>query len=138
MKTILSTVLILFSLAIMPGSALEKTSANSQHNMAYQDSSQLMVYYFHAKRRCVTCEAVEAVARRVVRENYKDIAEFVAINREDEKNKMMVEKYQVSGQMLIIVKGNKVEDLTNNAFMNARKNPEKLEEKMKELIDTLK
>ena len=99
--------------------------------------SEIKVYYFHATRRCVTCEAVEVVARKAVRNNYGDEVEFIVVNREKDENKSLVEKYKISGQTLLIVKGEKVENITNYAFMNARKNPEKVEDLIRSTIESL-
>ena len=54
--------------------------------------------YFHATRRCATCEAVEKVTKETISKNYKGKVEFVSINREEAVNKEMVEKYKVNGQ----------------------------------------
>ena len=102
-----------------------------------QSNTDVKAYYFHATRRCATCEAVEKVAKETISENYKGKAEFISINREEENNKAMVEKYKVNGQTLLLVKGDKVVDLTSQAFMYARSKPEKLEAKLKSTIDSM-
>ena len=62
---------------------------------------------------------------------------FKSINRDEEKDNPMIAKYKVSGQTLLIVKGDKVVNLTNDAFMNARTNPDKLKAKIKSTVDSL-
>lgn len=118
-------------------------SGNNYHSMASVSESEIdnestIVYYFHAKRRCVTCEAVEAVARKTVKENYGDKVEFIVINREDEKNKALVEKFKISGQTLLVVKDDKIENLTNLAFMNAIKKPEKVKDAIISAVESMK
>lgn len=102
-----------------------------------QTDANVKAYYFHATRRCVTCNEVEKVTKATIAENYKGKVEFVSINREEEENKALVEKYKVNGQTLLLVKGDKTVDLTSPAFMYARNKPEKLEAKIKSTVDSM-
>lgn len=102
-----------------------------------QTKTDVQAYYFHATRRCATCNAVESVTREALKEYYGDKVDFASINREDEKYNLMIEKYKVSGQTLLIIKGDKVVNLTNDAFMYARTNPDKLKAKIKSTIDSM-
>lgn len=115
--------------------ALAETTKNC--SVSQQNETDVKAYYFHATRRCATCEAVEKVAKATISENYKGKVEFISINREEAENKAMVEKYEVNGQTLLLVKGNKKVDLTSPAFMYARNKPEKLEAKLKSTIDSM-
>lgn len=99
------------------------------------DTNDVAVIYFHATRRCATCEAVEKVSSDFITLNYKDQVKFISINREE--NKELAKKYGIEWQSLIIVKGDNVTNLTNEAFLNARTNPTKLENKIKSTIDQL-
>lgn len=101
-----------------------------------QEEVQVTAYYFHATRRCATCQAVEKVSKEYIENNYKGTVNFISINREEEQNKDLVEKYEIAGQTLLIVFGDEVVNLTTDAFMNARSNPEKLEEIIKSTIDS--
>lgn len=94
-------------------------------------------YYFHTSRRCETCKAVEAVSQEAVQEYTKLKVPFSSINIEEQEQQALVEKYQVSGQTLLIVSNGKTVNLTNEAFMNARTNPDKLKAKIKETIDSM-
>ncbi len=100
-----------------------------------QEEVQMTAYYFHATRRCATCQAVEKVSKEYIEANYEGIVNFISINREENQNKELVEKYEIAGQTLLIVFGDEVVNLTTDAFMNARSNPEKLEEIIKNTID---
>jgi hypothetical protein len=102
-----------------------------------QKSSEVKVYYFHATRRCATCQAVETVSKEAVKEYYGDKVAFESINRDDERDNPLVAKYKISGTALLIVNGDKKVDLTNEAFMNARTNPEKFKSKLKSTIDSM-
>ncbi|MCW3788112.1 nitrophenyl compound nitroreductase subunit ArsF family protein [Plebeiibacterium sediminum] len=97
--------------------------------------SKVQVYYFHATRRCATCQAVEEVTKETIEQNFIDQVGFVSINRENETE--LAEKFKVSGQTLLIVSGDKRIDLTSEAFLNARTNPEKLTQKIVATINSL-
>jgi hypothetical protein len=103
-----------------------------------KSSSEIKAYYFHATRRCATCVAVEDVTKEVLKAKYADKIQFESINREEDSKNPLLEKYKVSGQTLLIVKGDKVIDLTNDAFLYARTSPEKFKEKLKSTIDSMK
>ncbi|MFY9151658.1 MAG: nitrophenyl compound nitroreductase subunit ArsF family protein [Prolixibacteraceae bacterium] len=95
------------------------------------------VYYFHATNRCVTCEAVEAVTKEALKQFYGDQIVLKSINREEDKTNPLIKKHKIAGQTLLILKGDKAENLTNFAFMNARTNPDKLKKKIKETIEKM-
>lgn len=100
-------------------------------------AGEIHAFYFHATRRCATCEAVEKVTTSFLKANYADKVTFTSINRDDDKNAAMLKAYKISGQTLLIVKDDQLINLTNEAFLNARNKPEKLEAKIKETIDAL-
>jgi len=99
--------------------------------------SGVEVLYFIGKHRCATCNAVEKVTKDALKQYFGDQLKLQLINREEEKNSALVNKYQVAGQTLLIVKGNKKEDLTSIAFMNAERSPYRLKTKIKETIDKM-
>jgi hypothetical protein len=101
-------------------------------------TSDIKAYYFHATRRCATCMAVEDVTKETLKEYYADKVPFQSINREEDSKNPLLEKYQVNGQTLLIVKGDKVINLTNDAFLYARTSPDKFREKLKSTIDSMK
>lgn len=112
--------------------------ANQQAAVAPQaNKSEVKAYYFHATRRCATCEAVEKVTREALKAYYGDQVKLQSIDREKDSKNPLLKKYKVSGQTLLIVKGDQVENLTNTAFLNARTKPEKLKAKLKETIDSM-
>ena len=95
------------------------------------------VFYFHNSRRCVTCQAVETESKDIVEELYDEKVTFLAYNLEEKDGKEMAGKLGVSGQTLLIVSGETRINTTNEGFINARSNPEKLKQIMKEKIDPL-
>jgi predicted membrane-bound dolichyl-phosphate-mannose-protein mannosyltransferase len=115
-----------------------QNSDNSQNQEeAVAETTDVEVYYFHATRRCATCQAVEEVTKEVLAEKYGESVSFHSVNREEEKEHPLIKKHNVSGQTLLVIKGDKAENLTNVAFMNARTNPEKLKNKIAETVESL-
>ena len=105
-------------------------------------SEKVEVYYFHNTRRCATCQAVEEVTKSSLEDLYpeqfkKGEVTFQSINIEDDDNEALARDLNVSGQTLLVVKSGKKKDLTNDAFMYARSNPDKLKEKIKKAIGTI-
>ena len=104
---------------------------------AISELNPVEVYYFHYTRRCVTCNAVENVSKQAVTEYYKDKVDFASYNLDEEAGKAKGNELGVAGQTLLIVSGNTKINITNEGFMNARSNPEKLKAIIKEKIDPL-
>ena len=105
-------------------------------------TDKIEVYYFHNTRRCATCNAVEDVTKSTLEESYpeqmqKGVITFQSLNIEEDANEPLARELHVSGQTLLFVKNGKKKDLTNDAFMYARTNPEKLKEKIQKTIASL-
>lgn len=100
-------------------------------------SEKVNVYYFHYTRRCMTCNAVESVSKKAITELYGDKVSFAGYNLDEKAGEAKGKEIGVSGQTLIIVAGEKKINLTNEGFMNAKSNPEKLKQIIKEKIDPL-
>ena len=81
--------------------------------------------------------AVEAESKDIINELYKDKVVFSAYNLEENDGKERAGELGVSGQTLLIVSGESRINITNEGFINARSNPEKLKQIMKEKIDPL-
>ena len=100
-------------------------------------SAKVEAYYFHNTSRCVTCKAVESEAKANLENLYGNKVSFKALNLEDNANKAVAEKLQISGQTLLLVKGDKKINITNEGFMYARTNPAKFKSIIKEKVDGL-
>jgi hypothetical protein len=144
MKKLINTLsLILFigvvtvSAQCCSGETAENSNSTKVSNAENKKISEVKVYYFHATSRCVTCEAVEAVSKEAIKEYYGNKVSFESINREKEKDNLLVAKYKISGTALLIINGDEKVDLTNEAFLNARTNPEKFKIKLKSTIDSM-
>ena len=99
-------------------------------------------YYFHFTARCSTCRTVEAQAKESIEILYPDMINqgkitFQSINLEDASSKELAERLQISGQTLLLVKGDQKINITNEGFMYAVSQPDKLTTVIKEKIDGL-
>ena len=139
MKILKSSFLILF-VAFSLFACNAQTSENQKINNVI--SEDIQVYYFHNTKRCATCNAVENETRMALEMFYEDsmkagTIEFTSLNLEEDEGKDMALSLLVSGQTLLIVKGETRVNLTNEGFMNARTNPAKFHEIIKTQIDKL-
>jgi hypothetical protein len=112
-------------------------SAKSSDSKIVANADEVNVYYFHFNTRCETCRAVEAEAKNGVKELFNSDVSFAAYNLDEKEGEAKGKEVGVSSQMLLIVKGNKKIDLTNEGFLYARTNPEKFKKIIKEKIDSL-
>lgn len=96
----------------------------------------LEVVYFHAPNRCPSCVANETQTQKVLEKHFKsELANgqvsFVSLDLKEDKNKALVEKYEIVFPTLLILKkqGDKEVkiDYTNTAFDYAFNEPEKYE-----------
>lgn len=100
------------------------------------------VYYFHMTTRCITCRTVEAEARKNIEMLYADkvkagVISFTSLNLEESTGRSMGEKLGVNSQTLLIVKGDKKINITNEGFLYAVSQPQKFTQVMKSKIDPL-
>jgi hypothetical protein len=100
-------------------------------------TNNVVAYYFHNTSRCTTCKTVEAETKADLESLYHGQVSFKALNLEEDANKVIVEKLKVSGQTLLIVKGDQKVNLTNEGFMYAVTNPAKFKSIIKAKVDKL-
>jgi len=138
MKAFKSIFLLLMAVAL---SACNAQPSNEQESVA-GDSEELQVYYFHFTKRCATCNAIENETKITLELYYADQVKggdvtFTSLNLDEEDGKKMAEQLKVSGQTLLLVRGDQVVNLTNEGFMNARTNSSKFHEILKSNIDQM-
>jgi hypothetical protein len=104
---------------------------------SYKANGNVEVYYFHFTRRCITCQAVEDVTKEALKEIYGDKIPFKGLNLDEADGSEKGKVLEIDGQTLLIVSGDTKINLTNEGFMYARSNPEKLRQILKEKIDPL-
>ncbi|MBE0654438.1 MAG: hypothetical protein IH594_11605 [Bacteroidales bacterium] len=132
MKTI--QLLVMAVLAFSMNTACSSQTANNEKPSEVSVSGTVEVVYFHYTRRCMTCNAVESVAKEAVEELANSQVNFTEYNLDEEKGKEKGKELGISGQALMVIGGENKINLTNEGFMNARSNPEKLKAILKEKI----
>ncbi|MBN1132016.1 MAG: hypothetical protein JXR52_08025 [Bacteroidales bacterium] len=112
-------------------------SDSGSENETVSQENGIEVYYFHYTRRCVTCQAVEKVSGEAVKELFGDSIPFKGYNLDEPGGKEKAKELGISGQALLIVSGDKKINITNEGFMYARSNPEKLKQLISDHITPL-
>ena len=110
---------------------------NNENNTEVSKADEIEVFYFHYTRRCKTCKAVEDVSKETVAELYGDMISFTSFNLDEPEGKEKSQDLGVSGQTLLIVNGDTKINITNEGFMYARSNPEKLKQIISKKINPL-
>ena len=128
--TLLKAVLLLLA------SGITFQLSQAQQVPAKTVSPKIEVVYFHAPNRCPTCVANETQTKQVLEKHFKaEIASgqvsFVSLDLKEDKNKVLVEKYEIVFPTLLILKkqgsAEVKTDYTNTAFDYAFNEPEKYE-----------
>lgn len=135
MKTL--KILFLAILAFSMNTSCYSQSSKNEDKSTTVSNDNVEVYYFHTSRRCATCQAVESVSKEAIAEIYGEKVSFTPYNLDDTKGKEKGAEVGVSGQTLLIVSGDTKINITNEGFMYARANPDKLKEIIKTNIDPL-
>ncbi len=119
--------------------AAQAANCASQTALAQNtETSEVEAYYFHFTRRCVTCQSVEKVSADALKELYGGKIILKSINLDEKSSEELAKKLKIDGQTLLVVKGDKKVELTNDGFMYATTNPDKLKEKIKSAVESLK
>ena len=133
--------LIVFSISIISFKITDNQNNNNTEKSQF-GSEKIKVYYFHNERRCATCQAVEEVTKKSLKELYPVMIKsgkivFQSLDIAKKNNQILVKKYKISGQTLLFVSNSKNVNLTNDAFMYARTKPDKLKTKIQKTVDKL-
>lgn len=124
-------------LALSMNSSCSAQTNEKENSTQVAKAEKVEVLYFHYTRRCVTCNAIESVSKEAIAELYGDKVSFAEYNLEEMDGEIKGKELEVSGQTLLIVAENTKINITNEGFLNARSNPEKLKQIIKEHIDPL-
>lgn len=105
-------------------------------------AAKIEVYYFHYTRRCVTCQAVETETLKSIQKLYpeqykKGLITFKSVNLDEKGSDVFAKKCKAEGQSLLIISRNKRVDLTEQGFMYAKSQPEKLTAELRKILQPL-
>lgn len=129
LKLILSIVIIIV--------AISACNTKSEKKEEVLNETKVTVYYFHGEQRCPTCIAVGEISSEVVKNVFSDNKDvsFVEVDYSTEEGEPIAEKYEIATSSLLVVSGEKVSDLTNDAFAFAKNNPDKLKKILEDEIN---
>lgn len=127
-------------LFVLVSSSCGDVSGKSESVSVSAKDKKVDVYYFHFTRRCVTCVAVENESKKAIEELYADKIKtgevtFHEVNLDLEEGKKIAQELNRNGQGLIVVSEESIVDLTQQGFMFAMRNPEKLRDALKQAVD---
>ncbi len=139
----LTSILFVLIIALNVTACNNGQSNNKEDKVTVKTDKKIEVYYFHYSHRCKTCVAVEEETKKALNELYpKEMKSgtitFQSIDMDEEEGEQLAEKMQISGQTLIFIQDNKKVNLTNDGFMYAVTNPDKLKSKIKKTVLSLK
>ena len=134
--------LIIAVLMFAPVFACTAQPSKKQVDASDNNSDKIEAYYFHFTARCITCKTIEAGTKENLETLYPNqfkqgLITFQSVNLEEASSKPLAERLGVSGQTLLIVKGDKKINLTNEGFMYAVVKPDKFKEIINEKVDGL-
>lgn len=135
------TIKIIFSVSLF----LAVFSCNAQTTKEATkavSSNNVEAYYFHFNARCTTCRTVEAQAQADIELLYPELVKsgqisFTAVNLDEPDGKTIGKNLGVNGQTLLLVRGDQKINITNEGFMYAVSQPDKLKSIIKEKVDGL-
>jgi hypothetical protein len=127
---------------IIPIASCNAQSPGEKINTGNSSSDKIEAFYFHFTARCTTCKTIEAEAKKDLEILYPNevkqgLITFQSLNLEEAPNKTLADKLGISGQALLLVKGDQIINLTNEGFLYAVARPDKFKEIIKERADGL-
>jgi len=136
-KLVFVALVLMAALTACGQNAQKKENSQTQTAVSTTDPNVVHIYYFHGKTRCATCIAVGDVTKKTVETAYAGNKKvmFTEVNVSDKANEALAEKYQVTWNALIIVKGDNAVDITEKAFATAVGNPQALENLIKDEVN---
>jgi thiol-disulfide isomerase/thioredoxin len=114
------------------------TSTNTQAATAIKQAADVTeVLYFHGKKRCITCNAIEHLTKEVVDSlnNNKVVLKIIDISQPE--NEAIANQYEVTWSSLILNRNGKTENLTDMGFGYAKNKPAEFKEKLVEAIEKI-
>ncbi len=125
--------LSLSTLAIVLFTACSSEAQNNPKTSSTKAAS-IEVIQFHSEHRCMTCNKIEELSRKVLKD-YPNIP-FSLVNIDDKKNEAKAEEFEAFGTALYLYNPatGARKNLTEFAFMNAM-DEEKFKEGLKKEIE---
>lgn len=107
-----------------------------------ESSDKIEAYYFHFTARCTTCKAIEAKTKEYLETGYPEkfkngLITFQSVNLDEVAVKPLADRLGITGQTLLLVRGDKKINITNEGFLYAVAKPDKFNEVIREKVDLL-
>lgn len=120
----------------------QSTNQSPATSTVSDNSDKIEAYYFHFTARCVTCNTIESETKKNLESLYPEqvrtgLITFRSLNLEDEPSMLIAKQLGISGQTLLLVRGDQKINLTNEGFMYAVPKPEKFKEILNEKLEFL-
>ncbi|HEX2970279.1 MAG TPA: nitrophenyl compound nitroreductase subunit ArsF family protein [Bacteroidales bacterium] len=118
------------------------SSVNSLTATADNTSDRIDAYYFHFTARCVTCRTIEESTKSNLQALYPEhirsgLITFKSFNLDNDSCRVFAGTLGVSGQTLLLVKGDQKINLTNEGFMYSVSKPDKFRDIINEKVEFL-
>lgn len=104
------------------------------------------VLYFHGKKQCVTCQAIEKETKALIDSQFTDAVKsgkvrFRVVDITKAENEVLADKYEITWSSLVLVRYNNgsetSENLTQFAFAYARSNPAQFKKELAAKINQM-
>jgi len=111
-KVFIKNILLVFavlSIGIVIGKHSVKKQESSMENIEKHSQDTIIVYYFHATFRCVTCNTIEKMAKEMIFSNYKkQIASGIIkwSEADYEQNAELASKFKVLSSCVVVATQN--------------------------------
>ncbi|MFI3296232.1 MAG: nitrophenyl compound nitroreductase subunit ArsF family protein [bacterium] len=134
--TLLIATVIMLSLTLFSCGKKADNSKNATETIG-MSTEKIEVLYFHGKKRCITCNAIEKLSIEVVDSIGNQDISIHVIDINTQMGKPIAEKYEVSWSSLIINNRGEAINLTDTGFKYAKNQPEIFKEKLTETLNGL-
>lgn len=120
-KTIITVVLLMFVMASAvyfvftetireknPPRTADESAVDPSATTAVDAGNKVIVYYFHATRRCWTCKTIESYSEEAVRNGFEEqlasgMLEWKTVNVDEPENQHFVEDFQLATRTVVLV-----------------------------------
>lgn len=127
-------IVLLFFLAFALFSCKDDTSKKTQTTVETKQTDCVEILYFHGKKRCVSCNAIERLTQELVDSLNNDKILMKVIDISQKENEIIADKYEITWSSLILDRNGKVENLTDMGFNYAKNQPELFKQKLLERL----
>lgn len=110
------------------------SNSNKQISERVVQTDVTEVLYFHGKKRCITCNAIERLTKEVIDSLADEKVVMKIVDISEPEGETIADKYEVTWSSLILDRGGKVENLTDMGFGYAKNQPEAFKAKLVEAI----